>query len=377
MPERTGASGREPRALPLIPDPHEVSPCPPLPLPVQGQLTADDQEALTDLFIRGTPENTLRAYERDLVYISTWRRLVFRGEPEWPEREDVVLRFILDHARDLERAEASDSARQAAEALIATGLRRALTSPAPATLDRRIASWRAFHRMKNLPSPFDAPIVRQARAKARRAAARPKRAKSATPIVRDILHRMLATCAPGLCGTRDRALLLLGWASGGRRRSELAGLRREDIDLGEFDKRGLVWIRLSGTKTTQRDTTPKLVLKGLAARALVAWIDAAGIEDGPLFRPISRTGRPLSRGLSADGIYGIVKDRLELAGLPRTLSSPHGLRSGFLTQAALDGVPIQAAMRLSLHASLAQATAYYADVALEQNRATDLLEPDP
>lgn len=338
------------------------------------QLTESDQEALTDLYIRGTPANTLRAYERDLVYITAWRQAVFRGAPEWPEREDVALRFILDHARDLNTPDAPPSARDAAETLIAAGLRRSLACPAPATLDRRIASWRTFHRMKNLPSPFDAPMLRQARTKARRAAARPKTAKSAKPIVREVLQKMLATCEPGLRGMRDRAILLLGWASGGRRRSEIAGLRREDIDLEEFEPRGLVWIRLSETKTTARGMTPKLVLKGSAARALVAWIDAAKIQDGPLFRPISKAGRPLARDLSTDGIYQIIKYRLEKAGLSRDMASPHGLRSGFLTQAALDGVPIQAAMRLSLHASLAQASAYYADVDLDQNQATDLLE---
>lgn len=338
------------------------------------QLTESDQEALTDLYIRGTPANTLRAYERDLVYITAWRQAVFRSAPEWPEREDVALRFILDHARDLNTPDAPRGARDTAETLIAAGLRRSLACPAPATLDRRIASWRTFHRMKNLPSPFDAPMLRQARAKARRAAARPKAAKSAKPIVREMLQKMLATCEPGQRGMRDRAILLLGWASGGRRRSEMAGLRREDIDLEEFESRGLVWICLSETKTTARGMTPKLVLKGSAARALVAWIDAAEIWDGPLFRPISKAGRPLARDLSADGIYQIVKYRLEKAGLSRDMASPHGLRSGFLTQAALDGVPIQAAMRLSLHASLAQASAYYADVDLDQNQATDLLE---
>jgi integrase len=347
---------------------------PTFPLLVQTQLITNDQEALTNLYIRGTPANTLRAYERDLIYITAWRNAAFRGEPEWPEREEVALRFILDHARDLTTVNADDSARQVAEALIAAGLRRTLACPAPATLDRRIASWRAFHRMKNLPSPFDAPLLRQARAKARRAAARPKETKSAKPIVRDLLHKMLATCEPGLRGTRDRAILSLGWASGGRRRSEIAGLRREDIDLEAFEEKGLVWIRMIETKTTTKDTTPKLVIKGSAARMLVAWIDAAEIEDGPLFRPISKTDRALTRGLSGDGIYQIVKRRLQLAGLPRNMASPHGLRSGFLTQAALDGVPVQAAMRLSLHASLAQASAYYADVDLDRNEATDLLE---
>ncbi len=342
--------------------------------PTQAQLTEADQEALTDLYIRGTPANTLRAYERDLIYITAWRNAVFRSAPEWPEREEVALRFILDHARDLSTADTSASARTAAETLIAAGLRRSLACPAPATLDRRIASWRTFHRMKNLSSPFDIPLLRQARAKARRAAARPKVTKSAKPIIRDILQKMLATCEPGLRGMRDRAILLLGWASGGRRRSEIVGLRQEDIDLEDFEKRGLVWIRMTETKTTGREMTPRLVLKGSAARALIAWIDAAEIDGGPLFRPISKSGRVLERALSVDGVYQIVKQRLEKAGLSREMASPHGLRSGFLSQAALDGVPVQAAMRLSLHASLAQASAYYADVEIDQNQATNLLD---
>ena len=62
-----------------------------------------------------------------------------------------------------------------------------------------------------------------------------------------------------------------------------------------------------------------------------------------------------------------------MAGFPKGFATPHGLRSGFLTQAALDGAPIQAAMRLSLHRSLAQAQKYYDDVEITDNPATDLL----
>jgi len=346
----------------------------PLPAPVHSQLSDADQAALTDLYVRGTPVNTLRAYERDLLYITLWREVAVGSGPVWPEREEVALRFILDHARDLGAAAPADSARIAAEALIDAGLRKSLACPAPATLDRRIASWRAFHRMKNLPSPFEAPMLRQARAKARRAAARPRAPKSNKPIIRDVLEQMLASCDRDLRGLRDRAVLMLGWASGGRRRSELSGLRREDLSLEEFEETGLIWIHLLETKTTGRDATPRLVLKGRAARAVARWITAAEIADGPLFRPISKSGRPLPRRLSPDGIYQIVKRRLELAGLPPEMASPHGLRSGFLTQAALDGAPVQAAMRLSLHRSMAQAQRYYDDVDIADNPATDLLE---
>ena len=346
----------------------------PLPFPIRTQLSEADQAALTDLYVRGTPENTLRAYERDLLYITLWREVAIGAAPEWPEREEVALRFVLDHARDLGAAEPADSARIAGEALIDAGLRKSLACPAPATLDRRIASWRAFHRMKNLPSPFEAPMLRQARAKARRAAARPRAPKSAKPIIRDVLEQMLTTCDRDLRGLRDKAVLMLGWASGGRRRSELSNLQRADLTLEEFEDKGLIWIHLLETKTTGRDATPRLVLKGRAARAVARWIAAAEIEDGPLFRPISKSGRPLPRRLSPDGIYQIVKRRLVLAGLPEEMASPHGLRSGFLTQAALDGAPVQAAMRLSLHRSMAQAQRYYDDVDIAENPATDLLE---
>lgn len=69
----------------------------------------------------------------------------------------------------------------------------------------------------------------------------------------------------------------------------------------------------------------------------------------------------------------ILKHRLKLAGLPKDYASPHGLRAGFLTQAALDGAPLQAAMQLSLHRSPVQAQRYYADVEIKENPATDLL----
>lgn len=334
-------------------------------------LSIQDVEALNDLYRRGTPENTLRAYERDLVYLTAWKQLRFGEALVWPERHECALRFVLDHSRDL--SDATDGAREVAEAMVAQRLRRALTCPAPATLNRRIASWQAFHRMKNLDSPFDAPLLKQARAKARRAAARPAKPKSRNPITRQILEQMLATCHGSVRDCRDRAILMLGWASGGRRRSEIAALMAEDISLKDFSKTGVVWLSLVETKTTARGATPRLVLKGRAAQALVHWLEVSRIQSGPLFRPVSKADRLLKRQITPDAIYQIVKHRLRLAGFEENFASPHGIRSGFLTQAALDGAPIQAAMRLSLHRSVAQAQRYYDDVDIAENPATDLL----
>lgn len=343
----------------------------PLPLIPGSALSADDEAALTDLYRRGTPANTLRAWESDLAYIAAWKQAVFGRTLAWPEDETVALRFILHHAEDL--TEATGPARDAAEALIAQGLRRALTPPAPSTLDRRIASWRAFHRMRNLPSPFAAPLVQQARQKARKALARPRTPKSPRPVTREVLTALLASCDDSRRGIRDRAMLTLAFASGGRRRSEVTGLDLADVDLRPFKTRGLIWLRLLETKTTGKGDAPRLPLKGPAARALVHWIETAELSGGPLFRPVSRSDRVLNRRLAPDALRVILRHRLALAGLPEDFATPHGLRAGFLTQAALDGAPLAAAMALSLHRSAIQAQRYYADVEISANPATDLL----
>ncbi len=342
-----------------------------LALPSYAQLSEADEAALTELYRRGTPPNTLRAWERDLAYISAWKMAAFGQPLHWPEEEKVALRFILDHAQDL--TDRTGPAQDVAMELQAIGLRVALSCPAPATLDRRIASWQAFHRMRNLVSPFSSPLVQQARQKARRANARPRVPKSAKPITRDVLETLLASCDDTHRGIRDRAMLMLAFASGGRRRSEVSGLNVEDIGTDDFATKGLVWIRLMETKTTRKDQAPKLPMKGRAARALVHWLELLGEAKGPLFRPVSKSDRPLPRRLATDALRPILRHRLRLAGLPEDYASPHGLRAGFLTQAALDGAPLAAAMKLSLHRSAVQAQKYYADVEIEDNPATDLL----
>lgn len=340
-------------------------------LPLPDSLSEEDEAALGALFRRGTPDNTLRAWERDLIYIAAWKHARFGRGLTWPEEERVALRFVLDHAAAL--AETPGAAQDAALTLIGTGLRKSLACPAPATLDRRIASWRAFHRMRNMTSPFEAPLVAAARIKARRAAARPRIPKSPRPLTRNVLEQLLATCDYSLRGLRDRAILMLGFASGGRRRSEITALHRDDIGTGDFEAKGLLWIRLLETKTTRADEAPRLPLKGRAAQAVMDWITLAEINKGPLFRPVSKADSALDRRLAPDAIRVILRHRLKLAGLPENHATPHGLRAGFLTQAALDGAPLAAAMKLSLHRSAIQAQKYYADVEIEDNPATDLL----
>ena len=76
----------------------------------------------------------------------------------------------------------------------------------------------------------------------------------------------------------------------------------------------------------------------------------------------------LKNHLSADSVAPLLRRLLREAGLEDAWTSPHGLRSGFLTQAALDVAPLQTATNLSVHRSQmqmqVQVQRYYADIEL-------------
>ena len=100
---------------------------------------------------------------------------------------------------------------------------------APATVRRRLALWSSLHRWRGLEGPFSNSSIRNALRLAVRAADRPRARKSAAAITRDVLNSLLATCGRGKAADlRDRALLLLAFGSGGRRRSEIARLKVDD-----------------------------------------------------------------------------------------------------------------------------------------------------
>jgi integrase len=65
------------------------------------------------------------------------------------------------------------------------------------------------------------------------------------------------------------------------------------------------------------------------------------------------------RALTPQSINLIVKRRCALAGLEAREFSSHGLRSGYLTEAAQRGVSLPEAMQQSQHRSVQQAASYY------------------
>ena len=184
---------------------------------------------------------------------------------------------------------------------------------------------------------------------------------------------MLATCTDGLAGLRDRALLLFAFASGGRRRSEVAAAAFENLtSIGD----GNYLFRLSRSKTDQAGTeqNPSALkpLVGPPAEAMKSWLDAAGITSGRIFRRIRKT--KAVEPLSPQAVWHIVKRRAALAGLGQDFSA-HSLRSGFVTEAGRQNVPMGEAMAMTGHRSTTTFLRYFQPGAITQSQGARLLTP--
>jgi integrase len=68
--------------------------------------------------------------------------------------------------------------------------------------------------------------------------------------------------------------------------------------------------------------------------ALRAWLQAAGIEGGAIFRPIGKASKLRSGRLTDRSVANVVQAYAARAGLDATVFSGHSLRSGFLISAA-------------------------------------------
>ncbi len=263
------------------------------------------------------------------------------------------------------------------------GLLRVDGPHAPDTVRRRLTSWSILTRWRGLTGSFAAPSLKSAMRLAVRAAPRQRRRKSKKAVTGDVLAKLLATCdGERLVDLRDRALLLTAFASGGRRRSEVADLRVEDLVDEEpvhADPRDptspllpCLTINLGRTKTTTADDRVHVVLIGRPVEALKQWLAEARIDTGPVFRRIDQWGNIDRRALTPQSVNLILKTRCGQADLDPEVFSAHGQRSGYLTEAPNRGVPLQEAMQQSLHKSVAQAASYYNNAERKNGRAARL-----
>jgi integrase len=284
----------------------------------------------------------------------------------------VASQFVLDH---LER-KSKDGLRHELPPdidarLVEVGAKAKSGALTHATVSHRFAVLAKWHRIRGWESPSDDHRLKTLLAKARRAQAR--RGVSVhkkTALVAEPLQAILATCTDGLRGIRDRALLLLAWSGGGRRRSEVVGLQVGD--LRRID--AMTWVYALGTtKTDATGIRREKPLRGEAVLAIEAWLTAAHLTEGPLFRRLHRNERIGTRAMTADHLARMVKRRAHLAGVQGDWAG-HSLRSGFVTEAGRHGVPLGEVMAMTEHRSVGTVMGYFQAGTLLSGRSTDLLQ---
>lgn len=285
--------------------------------------TAISPEVL-DLVANSISENTRRAFQSDLTHFECWGGVI-------PASPNLVASYLAAHADSL----------------------------SVATLARRVATISKAHESKGLDNPCRAAIVHATMRGIRRTRGTAQR--QAKPLLRDDLFAVLSATGDGLKSLRDRALLLIGFA-GGFRRSELVGLDCGDV---ERVRQGLV-LTLRKSKTDQDGVGRKIgVLLGRSAwcpvTALERWLEAADIEDGPVFRRINRHGQIFAERLSAEAVCIVVRERVAAIGLEPADFSGHSLRAGLVTSAARMGLPTWKIRAQTGHASDAMLNRYIRD----------------
>ncbi len=135
-------------------------------------------------------------------------------------------------------------------------------------------------------------------------------------------------------------------ASGGSRRSEIVGLRVEELTIEPpIEMRGgpplpSPAIHLGPTKTVTGEQDNTVYLTGRPVEALKVWMAVAKIGKGSEFLGIGKGGNVSKRALDPQSVNAITKQRAEMAGLDAGEFSAHGLRSGYLTEAVNRGIPL-------------------------------------
>jgi len=236
--------------------------------------------------------NTVRALVSDIRIYMTWCQT--HGRQPLPATPATVAAFV--DAMSIERK--------------------------PYTVRRYVASISTLHRAASLPNPTSDLVVSLALKTAGKA--KGLRQKQAKGLTWDRLEPVIAALPDDLRGLRDAALLCTAYDSLCRV-AELSGLVVSDLNRHD-DGDGTVLVRSS--KTDQQGEGMTRYLAPSTITRLQTWFNAAGIDSGPMFRPILGHIRVQPGRFSTRGITRVLQRRLQEAGLPAEGFSGHSTRVG-------------------------------------------------
>ncbi|MCJ2032133.1 tyrosine-type recombinase/integrase [Methylobacterium sp. J-043] len=276
-------------------------------LPLSSELLIERLEGHARAARGAFADNTVRAFAADSRIFAAWCREA--GRAMLPATPDTVAAFVDAQAELKSRA----------------------------TVERYRSSIAALHRAAGLQNPCADEIVRLAVKRMNRAKGR--RQKQAEPLNRGSIERMLTVMTPErlhrrvlegkhsapLIALRNAALVAVAYDTL-LRRSELVSLYIEDLHKGD-DGSGTVLVRRS-----KADQEGEGAIKYLAPDTMAhiaAWLAAAGLESGPLFRPLTKGGRVGASALGDKEVARVFRALATAAGLKLSrLPSGHSTRVG-------------------------------------------------
>lgn len=258
-----------------------------------------------------TSNNTRKAYQADIRHFMTWGG----GLPSTP---DVVIRYLEAHADVLNSR----------------------------TLTRRLTALKHWHLYQGFLDPTSNPMVKKTLTGIKNVHGKPKDKAPAMTLETLVLLSDHLSMRGRLIDLRNRTLLQIGFF-GAFRRSELVAIRCEHLN---FVSEG-VEIMIPRSKTDQGGegqfcAIPYGNQQICPVTTLQTWLKAASIEDGCIFRQLSKSGDILPQGIAASHVNIILKQLAIDCGLAHAaLYSAHSLRRGFATQASKNGASFGAIMQ--------------------------------
>ncbi|MGF3024056.1 tyrosine-type recombinase/integrase [Methylobacterium aquaticum] len=293
------------------PEPTHEAPALPVPLPAglppANEILIERLEGYARAARGAFADNTVRAFAADSRIFAAWCRE--NDRTMLPATPETIAAFIDAQADIKSRA----------------------------TVERYRSSIAALHRAAGLHNPCADEIVRLAIKRMNRTKGR--RQKQAEPLNRTSIDRMLAAktterlhrrVAEGeqgapLIALRNTALVAVAYDTL-LRRSELVSLEIGDLERGA-DGSGTILVRRS-----KADQEGEGAIKYLAPDTMAhveAWLTAAGLESGPLFRPLTKGGKVGASALGDRDVARVFRNLAAAAGLKLTrLPSGHSTRVG-------------------------------------------------
>jgi integrase len=240
---------------------------------------------------------------------------------------------------------------------VAAYLASLAASHKPATLSRRLAAINAAHELANHPSPTGTSLVSLTLSGIKRKVG--TRQRQVRPVMTEDLRKVVGNMEGDLVGTRDKALLLVGFAAA-LRRSELVALEVKDVDWVD----GGVVVTIRKSKTDQEGRGQEIGIPYGATPqtcpvvALRSWLVASGIEEGALFRKVDQWGNVGLNALHPGTVADVVKRHVAVLGLDPAQFAGHSLRAGLATSAAEGGANEIQIMAQTRHKSSAMVKRY-------------------